>query len=519
MCYGQYQQDESQGVYVAAAKRKDFHSEHAGAKEWWALAVLTLAATILSIDNTVLSLAIPALSASLEPTANQVLWIGDIYSFTLAAALLVAGNLADKYGRKRMLLIGLVTFGFFSFIAAFSTDAHVLIAMRALLGISGAIIMPSTLALIRNIFLDDAQRTKAVTVWSAASTGGMALGPLVGGFLLEHMWWGSVFLVNVPIMVITIIGSVALLPESRMPEKKKIDLFSAFLSAIGMLLMVYAIKEYAHSGFGLAPTVSLAIGLALLVVFVMRQRGIPVPILDLQLFYSKSFSWALVVSLVSIFAFSGLFFFFSQYLQLVRGYSPLKAGYIEVVAMIFGAVAVVMVPVLTRRYGAGNSLALALLSMSLGFAVVGINALSTDFIGFIFGLAAIGFGAGIAYPVATDVLLSAAPPERAGAASSISETAYELGTALGIAILGSLVSFLYRVRLDVPSGLEPHEEAIEESLSSALKILHGYPLTYDSFIHQVKESFAYGMQMTSFVAAFVLFVCSILAFRFIGKNK
>ncbi|MBR5950992.1 MAG: MFS transporter, partial [Actinomycetaceae bacterium] len=485
----------------------------AGMREWAALVILTIGVTLLSIDNTVLALAMPALEKALHPTSTQILWIADIYGFFLASFLVVGGNLADQYGRKRVLITGFAVFGVLSAAIAWSTSPVALIALRAILGFSAALIMPATLALVRTIFAEGTQRTLAIAIWSAGSTGGMALGPALGGFLLERAWWGSVFLINVPIMCVVIIAAVFLLPESRSSERGGIDIVSACMSVAALLGFVFAVKDFAKYGFSLHTTAIVVVSIAVFIVFLRRQKAIERPILDLELFKSSSFNWALFVSMLAIFSFAGLFFFFPQYLQLVRGFSPLKAGGIEIAGMLFAAFAVVALPPLVRRYGQGRALGLALGIMACGFIGIALSDTLGHFSAFILALALIGFGAGLAYPAATDILLAAAPPERAGAASSLSQTAYQLGTALGIAVFGSLVSLVYRMRVEVPDNLSDVEEKIRESLASAQSVLDTADPISQQILQSVRSAFAYAMQETSVLAAALLFFALIIAWR------
>lgn len=493
--------------------QKNTGSPSASVSNWLALVILTIGVTLLSIDNTVLALAMPALEAALHPTAVQMLWIADIYGFFLAGFLVVGGNLADQFGRKRILIIGFAIFGVLSAAVAWSTSPTMLIVFRAILGISAALIMPATLALVRTIFLDDTQRTLAIAIWSAGSTGGMALGPVLGGFLLEHAWWGSVFLINTPIMLVVIIAGIFLLPESRSTERGGIDILSACMSVLALLGIVFAIKDYANQGFSLHTTAIVLVSIALFIVFLRRQSSIKRPILDLDLFKLPSFNWALFVSMLAIFSFAGLFFFFPQYLQLVRGFSPLKAGGIEIVGMIFAAFAIVALPPLVRRYGQGRALGIALGVMACGFIGIAVSESFEHFSVFIVALALIGFGAGLAYPAATDILISAAPPERAGAASSLSQTAYQLGTALGIAVFGSIVSLVYRMKLEVPDSAAELRDIVSESLASAQSLLNDADPLSQQILQSARAAFAYAMQETSVLAAALLFFALIIAWR------
>ena len=320
-----------------------------GLRAWAALAVLTLAVTLLAIDSTVLALAIPSLSADLSPTASQLLWIGDIYSFTLAGLLVTMGNVADRIGRRRLLLIGTFGFGTASIMAAFAPSAGALIAARALLGVGGATIMPSTLSLIRNIFPDARHRTTAIAIWSAGSSGGTALGPLVGGVLLERFWWGSVFLINVPVMAAVIVTGLWLLPESKNDQGAPVDLASAVLSVLAIVPITYAVKSFAHDGLTVVAIAALVGGLAAGWLFIRRQRTLATPLIDVELFRRPAFTWAIAATVLAIFALAGLLYFFSQYLQLVRGYSTLRAGLTEVPASLASIVVVAVVAAVVRR--------------------------------------------------------------------------------------------------------------------------------------------------------------------------
>jgi MFS transporter, DHA2 family, multidrug resistance protein len=298
----------------------------AGRREWIGLAVIALPCLLYSMDLTVLELAVPKLSADLRPTSSQLLWILDIYGFLLAGFLITMGTLGDRIGRRRLLLIGAAAFGAASVLAAFSKSAEMLIATRALLGVAGATLAPSTLSLIRNMFLDPDQRTFAIGVWATSFSAGAAIGPLAGGFLLEHFWWGSVFLLAVPVMALLLMLGPMLLPEFRDPEAGRLDFFSAALSLAAVLAVIYGLKQTAQDGFGPVPALSIAAGLAVGVAFVRRQRGLADPMVDVGLFRITAFNAALATNFLAIFVAVGYFLFVAQYLQLVVGLSPLQAG-------------------------------------------------------------------------------------------------------------------------------------------------------------------------------------------------
>jgi DHA2 family multidrug resistance protein-like MFS transporter len=490
-----------------------------GARAWASLVVLTLAVVLLAIDGTVLALAVPALTADLAPTATEILWIGDIYSFMLAGLLITMGNLADRIGRKKLLLIGSVGFGLASAVAAFAWSPEVLIVARALLGISGATLMPSTLSIVRAIFEDPRQRTRAIAVWSAGATGGAAVGPLVGGALLENFSWGAVFLINIPVVVLIVIAGAILLPESRNPERTPLDWLSAALSILAIVPLVYAVKHTVGSGFDWSSALTFVVGLASGVIFVRRQRRLDTPLIDVSLFRIPAFSGAIAANTVAIFAFSGLLFFFSQYLQLVRGYSPLTAGIAELPSTVAALAVILVVGAIVGRLGAGRAIAAGLAVAALGLLVLAVSEGWETYIGIGVALALVGLGIGVAMTLSTDAVVSAAPKARAGAASSIAETAYELGIALGIAVLGSLQTALYRMNLQVPADLPAgSRDAITESLAAGYSEL-GTDGPAAAALDQARHAFTTGMQITSVIAAALLAVAVVLAWRVIPSDK
>lgn len=484
-------------------------------RDWAALAVLTLAVTLLAIDSTVLSLAIPKLSADLEPSAAQLLWIGDIYSFVLAGLLVTMGNVADRIGRRRLLLLGTLGFGMSSVLAAFAPTAGMLIAARALLGFSGATIMPSTLSLVRNIFPEVRHRATAIAVWSAGASGGTALGPAVGGLLLEHFWWGSVFLINVPVMVLVLVCGRWLLPESRNPDGGPVDLMSAGLSVATIVPLVYGVKTLAHEGPGLGVALALTVGIAFGWLFTRRQHGLATPLIDVELFRRPAFVWAVVSSLLAIFSLAGLLYFFSQYLQLVRGYGTLRAGLAELPMSLASILVVVLVGRLVMRVGQGRALGLG-----LGIGAVGLLALagaeSSNWYGYLaIALLLVGAGVGIASAVSTGAILSSVPASRAGAASAISETGFELGAALGIAVLGSIQDLGYRNLLPPSAPQVPVEvwAAARQSLPTLAGTVDRGVAAQAALLADAQVAFSHAMQLTAVIAAVVLATSAVMAWR------
>lgn len=413
------------------------HAPKAGRREWIGLAVLALACVLYSMDLTVLHLAVPHLSADLQPSSAQLLWIVDIYGFLLAGSLITMGTLGDRIGR-RLLMIGAAAFGVASLLAAFSTSAEMLIVARALLGVAGATLAPSTLSLIRNMFHDSRQRTVAIGVWITSFSAGAVVGPPLGGVLLEFFWWGSVFLLAVPVMVILLVLAPVLLPEFQDPEAGRMDLISAALSLAAVLAVIYGLKQAAQDGLEWPPALSVVAGLALAVVFVRRQRRLADPLIDLRLFRVPAFTVSLVTYMLATFVAFAAFLFIFQYLQLVLGLSPLEAALWTVPS--FGAfiVGAMLTPLILRRvrpaFVMGGGLALAAAGYALLAQVDGDSALAT----IVAASVVFSLGEAPVFTLATDLIVGAAPPERAGAASAISETSSELGGAFGIAILGSI---------------------------------------------------------------------------------
>lgn len=486
----------------------------AGRREWAALGVLVLVVLLLAIDGTVLYLAVPSLTADLDPSATQILWIGDIYAFVLAGLLITMGNLADRVGRKKVLLLGTLGFGAASLLAAFAPNAEMLILARALLGLAGATLMPSTLSMVRAMFADAAQRARAIALWSVGATAGAALGPVVGGLLLENFWWGSVFLINLPVMALALVAGWFLLPESKGESAPSIDWTSSALSILTVVPVIFAIKHVVTEGLDITALVALALGCAAGWVFLRRQTRLAVPLLDVTLFRVPAFSGALFSNVLALFGFLGLLFFFSQYLQLVRGYGPLEAGLAELPATISSIVVVALIGVLLARLGAGRAIGLGLAVAAAGLTVMAATTQWESYWGLGIGLAVIGLGVGVAMTLSVDAVVSAVPARRAGAASAVSETAYELGGALGIAILGSLNGLLYRHSLTLPTGTTSSDAALANDSLAATA--HG---TQDlAVLSAAQDAFAQAMQSTALVAAVALAAAAVVAWRLIPST-
>jgi DHA2 family multidrug resistance protein-like MFS transporter len=486
----------------------------AGRREWIGLGVIALPCLLYSMDLTVLNLALPRLSADLSPTSSQLLWIVDIYGFLVAGMLITMGTLGDRIGRRRLLLMGAAAFGVASVLAAFSTTAGMLIAARALLGVAGATLAPSTLSLIRNMFLDPRQRTAAIGVWATSFSVGGALGPLLGGAMLQQFWWGAVFLLAVPVMILLLVLGPTLLPEFRDPAAGRLDLKSALLSLVAVLAGIFGMKAWARDGLGLVPVLAVAGGLAVGYLFLRRQRRLADPLIDLRLFRVPAFRVSLATFTLTTLVVFGSYVYIAQYLQLVLGLSPLAAG----LWMLPGSLGVIagsmLAPAIVRRvhpaFVMGGGLALA----TLGFTVLTqVGA---------FGLAALVVGSGTVYlglgPVftlGTDLIVSSAPPERAGAAAAISETSSEFGGALGIAVLGSLGTAIYRGSMGgtVLDGIPAQARAAaEETLGGAAAAAAQLPgQAGTQLLTAAREAFTHALVTTASICAAVAAATAVAA--------
>ncbi|WP_274556180.1 MFS transporter [Streptomyces spiramyceticus] len=490
------------------------------AGRWLALSVLVLAVLLVAVDATVLGLATPFLSEDLKPSGTQLLWIGDVYSFIIAGLLVSMGSLGDRIGRKKLLLTGAVAFGAVSVLNAYATSPEMMILARALLGVAGATLMPSTLALIRNIFHDPKERSVAIGIWGAAASAGAAVGPVVGGFLLEHFWWGSVFLINLPVMAILVLVGIKLLPESKDPAPGPWDLTSVALSLVGMVAVVYAVKEAAVHGFRWDIAAAAVLGLGALFWFVRRQLTLPAPLLDMRLFHHRGFSGAVLADLLTILGLSGLVFFLSQFLQLVQDRSPLEAGLIELPAAIGAVGAGLMAGFAARRASVRSTVSGGLVALGLSLAACTLIAADTGVVVLGAALFVGGMGAGLAFTVTADVILSSVPKEQAGAASAVSETAYELGAALGIALLGSIVTGIYR-DFAAPAGIPADvSAAAHDSLGGAVESASALPQEQAAaLLAAARDAFTDGFQTAAMAGSAVLFATAAAAWFMLRGQK
>ncbi|MEV7565069.1 MFS transporter [Streptomyces tanashiensis] len=439
----------------------------AGRREWTALGVLMLPLLLVSMDVSVLYFAIPSIAADLRPGATQQLWILDMYGFVLAGLLVTMGSLGDRVGRRRLLLLGAALFGAASVAAAYAHSPGALIGARALLGVAGACLMPSTLALIRTLFQDPAQRAKAVTLWTTVMASGISLGPVVSGALLEHFWWGSVFLINLPAMVLLLVLAPLLLPESKgAAGRGRFDLVSAGLSLAALLPVIHGIKELAKDGWAPVPALGIAVGLLLGVVFVRRQARLDHPLIDLRLVRTPAYGGSLLVNLLAMVATVGFAVFLTQYLQSVLGQSPLEAALWSLVPAGGVMVAAPVATVLAQRVDRAHVMGGGFLVAAAGFGWLATIDRATPFWVVLVGSAVYAAGLVSAMTLANELALGAAPPERAGAAAAVLESGSELGGALGMAVLGSIGAAVYTAAMP-PSAPPAARETLGGALGSA----------------------------------------------------
>lgn len=445
----------------------------AGRREWIGLAVLALPCAVYAMDLTVLNLALPVISTTLQPSAAQLLWIVDVYGFLVAGLLITMGTLGDRIGRRRLLMAGAALFAVASLLAALSRSAETLIATRALLGVAGATLAPSTLSLIRNMFHDEAQRQFAVGVWITAFSAGSAIGPVIGGVLLHLYGWPSVFLLALPVMALLLLLGPRLLPEYRDPNAGRIDPWSVLLSITAVLSIVYGLKHLATRGFAWADLLTVLAGLAVGAAFVHRQGRLDYPLLDVALLRRPAFATVLLAYALCSLAMMGVYVFLTQYLQLVLGLTALQAGWAVLPWSLSFVAGSLSAPHWARRFGAARLMVVGLAVAAVGFLLLALVGSDRGLVPLVAGTIVIGLGMAPVITVGNEMILSAAPPERAGAASALSETSAEFSGALGIAVLGSLGMGLYRWWLGpaLPDDLPPARgEAALATLGGALDV-------------------------------------------------
>ncbi|MFC3577357.1 MFS transporter [Streptomyces yaanensis] len=489
----------------------------AGANRWVVLVVLCVSLLLVALDATVLHVAVPAVTEDLRPGAIELLWIVDVYPLVCASLLILFGTLGDRIGRRRVLLLGYGLFGVASGAAALAQDAQVLIAARALLGVGGAMIMPATLSILRHVFPDRRERALAIGIWSAVAAVGAAVGPLLGGFLLERFWWGSVFLINIPLMLVSLPVGRLLLPESRGDRDGPWDVVGALMAAFGLFGMVLGVKRLGGAEPPLSPwtLVPLLAGAALLIAFVRRQRRRAHPLVDLRMFARPAFSTSVGCIVLAMLALVGLELIAAQYLQLVLGFSPLETGLRLLPLTIAAMAAGLLGSNMLHRFGPRRMVV-------FGFCLTAGSVLTLTAMGgqdnaglLLFGFVLLGFGLETTLFGAYESMLSEAPSAQAGGAAAIGETSYQLGAGIGIALLGSVMNAAYAPRLtSVPGVPVSDSRAAGHSLGEAYEVAGRLGGERGATLrHVARDSFVHGLHVTLLVSAGLLLLGAVMALR------
>jgi DHA2 family multidrug resistance protein-like MFS transporter len=484
-------------------------TRRAGRKEWIALGVLLLPLLLVSMDTSVLLYAVPFITRALHPSSTQQLWMYDVYGFVLAGLLITMGAVGDRIGRRRLLLIGAFCFSVASLGAAYAHGSGELIAARAVQGVAGATLMPSTLALIRNMFHDEEQRKKAIGIWTGGTMSGVMLGPVISGVLLDHFWWGSVFLINVPVMVVLLVLAPFLLPEYRSPQSGRFDLPGSALSLAAVLPAVYGISEIAENGADAARIGAVALGLVMALLFLLRQRGAAHPMVDLSLFRSRGYSGSLATCLVAMFAILGNAIFLTQYLQSVLGMSPLRAALWSLVPSLGVGAVIGLTSALVKIFDRASVIAGGFLA---GYAVQAtlLRADSHLWV-LIIGAALLACGAVAVSMLGNELMLGAIPPERAGAAAAMNETVTELGGALGMAVLGSIGTAVYRHALGTTAPA-PARSTLGGAVATAAREPGA---SGTQLLNSAREAFTHSINVVSYVGIGIMAVAALLTLLFL----
>lgn len=496
----------------------DVDGPRAGWRGWAALVVLMLPVLLVSIDNTILNFALPEIARELEPTSAEQLWIIDAYSLVLAGLLVTAGSFGDRIGRRRILLFGAVGFTLVSVGAAFAPTAEWLIAARAAMGVFGASLMPSTMSLLRTTFRNRNQRRVAVAAWAGAFSAGGALGPVIGGFLMEHLPWQSVFLLAVPVLALMLAGVPVFVSESRDPNPGPIDGWGILLSMLALAPLAWGIKELAIAG--LPGLVAIVVGLFFGWLFVRRQLRIPHPMLDMALFRRSKFSGSLGVNLCCIMAYIGFLYFVSQHLQMIVGLSPMVAGLALIPGAVMSILAGFIVTSFAARFSAAVVVPICLVIGAAGLVLVAFAG-AHDVWMLVLAFVIMGAGTSAAQTVSGELIISAAPADKAGAASAISETAYEFGAVLGTSILGGILTAWYRATLAVPSGVpDSLAEHAQETLAGAMNAAEELGGSVGEALRgAAAAAFDGGVTATSLIGTGLLVIAAVVAASTLGSSR
>ena len=513
---------------MTASSEPEPSVRRAGRREWLGVGVLTLACLVYIMDLTVLHLAVPAISRDLRPSSVELLWIIDIYGFMVAGLLITMGTLGDRIGRRRLLLAGAAAFGAASVLAAFSPTPQLLILSRALLGIAGATIAPSTLSLIYAMFEEPSQRSRAVGIWVTAFSAGGVVGPVLGGLVLAHFWWGAVFLLAVPVMLILLVLGPRILPEYRDLDAGRLDAVSVVLSLVAILAIIFGLKQVAQDGPGALSLGAISLGLLAGATWARRQLTAADPMFDLQLFRIPRFRTALAINFLTIFLAIGYFLFVAQYMQLVLGLTPLEAGLWSLPEAVGFTLGPNLAPRIVRRVRPAYLMAGGFLLAGVGMALLStISAETPNGLAIVVVASSIiSLGLGPVFGLTTELIVGSAPPERAGAATGMSETGSEVGGALGLSILGTIGLLIYRSRMtsDLPPGVpDAAAAAARDTLGAAAEVAAQIPGEAGAALLAVAQSaFVDGLRvatLVSVVLAVVVAVITLLGLRHVPPTS
>lgn len=475
-----------------------------GLRAWLGLVVILGPVLLVSMDGSILFLATPRIGQALTPTADQTLWILDVYGFAVGSLLIAFGTIGDRYGRLRLLMVGATVFGAGSVAAAFAPSPELLIAARALMGVAGATLLPSALAVLSELFADPRRRAQAIGIFAAAFAAGFAVGPVVGGVLLERFWWGSVFLVNLPVIAAFLVFAPTLLREVRASRPGRVDVLSVVTSAAGLLFAIYGIKRAAADGPSAVPVLVGVAGLASLVWFARRQRALDHPLMDFSLFRDRVFAVAIVTGLLPLAAWSATAYLTGLYLQSVLGLPVLHAALLALPGAAVLTVTCIVTPAVVDRLGKRTVLVVSHFSVAAGLLLVLLTTITSGIGWYVASTAVAGVGYGISFAVVADTAVGAVPPERAGSAGAIAETSNEIGNALGIALLGSLAALVFRLQ---GPGLAP---TLDETLQ--------LPALGAAAAEQATAAFVTGLHVVAAAASLLHVALGVLALRWMPRS-
>lgn len=497
-------------------------------RRWMILGVLCLSVFVIVIDGTIVNVALPTLVRELGATTSQLQWVVDAYTLVFAGLLLAAGSLGDRFGRKGFLMVGMALFGLFSGLGALASSPGQLIAARGAMGIGAALIFPATLAILVNVFRDPKERPKAIALWAATSGLSVALGPVTGGFLLEHFFWGSVLLVNVPIVIIAIVLIARIVPTSRDSTIQRFDLIGMVLSIVGISLLVWAVIEGPANGWVSPKSLgAFAVAAILLAAFIRVERSSSHPMLDVGVFGNARFTAGTVSVTIAFFALFGFIFMVTQYFQFVRGYGTLSAGVHTVPFALFTGIATPSSAKLAQRFGTKRIVAAGLGLMAIGLSGAGVLGAESPYIAVVLVMLFLGVGLGFVNAPATEAIMGSLPAEKAGVGSAVNDTTRELGGTLGVAIVGSLFSSVYASSLvtglnglSIPAAtLAAAKDSVGAAIAVAAKVGQTFgPAAAGAVKQAIDNAFMDGFRIASWTAAGVALIGAALAYRFLPAH-